>query len=165
MKHTRRFLDLLFLVIFILVAGCEKDSPTPTANPGAMVRDYEICPTDWYSYGEFGEAGYGFEAVLASTQISKHILAEGTVLIYQDGFNYRIALPYSDAGVNSIVKTSFTTETGVALVHLEDNQGNIRVPSATIKYRMLIIDDQPRITNPELDLRDYQDVAAFYDLN
>ncbi len=130
-------------------------------------QEFVIGPSDWTAFGTFGQPGYGYATTITATNITQDILDHGAVMVYYRPINTSnyTALPCT-IPINGNYSTTFLFIASAGYIQLKtlDSDTQTLIPADIMYFKVVAIDGSQRIANPDLDLKDYEQVRIKFDL-
>ncbi|MCC7333243.1 MAG: hypothetical protein IT232_11625 [Flavobacteriales bacterium] len=169
MKNKLKLITAIALVgMLSLFAGCAKDgkdgAPGPAGSPGtdgnANVKSetFTVIPGSWQT------SGSTIYVDKSSSLITSSITSSGVVLVYiQSGTAWQ-ALPYTfPQGTLSTILRYYYTD-GQVQIQVTQESGTPTIPTSSLTFKLVAISSSARLSKPNIDLNDYYQVKAVFDL-
>ena len=138
-------------------------------NANVQGRVFSFQPSEWVKkpYGTSGKYDYSVSAALP--EITKSVVDKGMVVAYRgngSGGYTAIPLSYAFEGASKVYVISYDIVhyVGGVTIWKGDSDGLTIAPSSVEMYKVVVVTPQGRIANPDLNYKNYAEVAKAFDL-
>lgn len=163
---------LLYLFVgSLLLTSCAKDGEDgkqgPAGNANVHSFDFSVTPGDWLTSGTAGSVDHAKYVELTVPEVTQDIIDNGMVVTYIELAGYYIQMPTS-LPASSTVAVNFFTAFKTGIVEVDLQLSNLQTPntaSANYTFKVVVADGVARVTHPEVNWHDINQVKEVFNLN
>ena len=138
-------------------------------NANVQGRIFTFQPSEWIKkpYGTAGKYNYSVAAIVS--EITQSVVDKGMIIAYRsNGGGGYVALPsnysFEANSKTYVLNTDIVHYVGGVTFWRSDSDGFTLAPSSTEMYKVVVVTPQGRIANPDVNYKNYAEVAKAFDL-
>jgi hypothetical protein len=162
MKKVNAVIAVFVIATTMFMGGCAKDGATGPAGPAGANGNANVIGTNTVTVNGVNWTALStyFETTLTDADITQAVVDNGVVLVYAQNGTTWAALP----STFSSVSLTFQFYLGNVEIFCANTDGSQTLNPGTQIFRLVIIPSSARMTNENINFRNYEEVKRAFNL-